>query len=167
MMSKDVYDKAEYKGRSILQSLFNKKNSVSGYTLTFSDNKYECYDAIIENDQKIYLIEIKYRYVNSDYYNDNVIELNKFMNLRIKANDLRIKTGKEVRIYYLTFYKDNVMFINNISKIKDIQIDTMLMPADSFNDKGMKIKEVIHLNNKETLIKTYERETKEQYINKN
>jgi len=107
----------ELEGRRKAAKLFG-----TGYTYTFTEDKYAYYDCKVNGMAKDSIIEIKNRDCKSTTYQTDIIEYIKLRHLTIEA--------KNDNIFYLNFFSDGVARLYDLREIDITQVYVAQIPMN-------------------------------------
>ena len=111
----DNFDKAENKGRALLESFLNQANITDWQPTT---DKYDGVDGYFTHKGNKTVAEIKVRNIKYKDYSTHLMELDKFMNMTKTKIDNDCASGM-----YFNFFGDDDLYIYNIRDINTIECE--------------------------------------------
>lgn len=143
------FSQAELYGRAKFNRIMLHDFKIKDYKIIYSPNPYDAKDCTIFTKNKIYLVEIKYRYQSSTEFYDDIIETQKYSELLRQKRQFERIYKKKVEIIYCIIYNDDGMYrIYDLSqKIYDQEYrhKTLFMSKTTSKKSGKIEKNIIYL----------------------
>lgn len=130
------FELTEQLGRDKFSTFCEQSRTIT--KVEFTENPYDCADAIIEINNKKVIVEIKNRNPQYENYSTHFLESYKLEKLRQK----QIEECAD-RILYVNFFGDR-LYIYDVNKI-EAQTSRILSPNTTVYDNGSRWKQMIEL----------------------
>ena len=133
----DNFDKAENKGRALLESFLNQANITDWQPTT---DKYDGVDGYFTHNGKKTVAEIKVRNIMYLDYPTHYLELIKYNHMIDILNEGGATVG-----FYCNFFGDDILYIYNILNAADCEISWEWCKKTSAADNGETYKQMINI----------------------